>query len=348
MSQPLVDLAELKADHFLEDWRDRMQNPMSGFSSHTVRNYELGLSRFVTVALPDPEARDLHELSKVLQATRPLRKAVEALSERYAKSTVEVTMAAVKHLVEFGVEIGKLAAPPVWPKVRMPVPEFDPPHYSDDEAAALVAAASTDPASVPIGPRIRVPMRDRALLRVLFATGMRAAEVVNFDVGWLRGSGDERVLSIVGKGSKLRHLPIGAAPELSAVFDEYLDWRRGTATIGDEVVSPSLAMNSPMFTTSKGGRFTYDQLRGLFDSWLAVSDHLYASKASRVVVPQFSGTAKLHACRHTAAFSMVSSGLPLNQVQAWLGHSSISVTSAYLRATGAELAQAANKALVVP
>lgn len=348
MSQPLVDLAELKEDRLLEDWRERMLNPMSGLSRHTRRNYELGVSRFVTMALPHPETRNLAELLKLLQNPSSLRKAVEALSNRYAKSTVVVTLAAVNHLALFMEERKLLAKEPKWPKVRIAEPEFDPPHYSDDEAAALVAAASTDPASVPIGPRIRVPTRDRAILRVLFATGMRADEVVNFDVGWLRGSGEDQVLSIVGKGLKLRHLPIGTAPDLAGLFDGYLDWRRGTTTIGDEVVSPPLPTNSPMFTTAKGERFTYDQLRGLFDSWLDVSDHLYASGASQVPVPRFSGTAKLHACRHTAAFSMVTKGLPLNQVQAWLGHSSISVTSSYLRATGAELAQAANAALVVP
>ena len=135
---------------------------------------------------------------------------------------------------------------------------------------------------------------------------------------------------------------------LTVLLQKVVASQESATLTGDEVVSAPLAMNSPMFTTSKGGRFTYNQLRGLFDSWLDVSDHLYASGASPVPVPRFSGTAKLHACRHTAAFSMVTKGLPLNQVQAWLGHSSISVTSSYLRATGAELAQAANAALVVP
>ncbi len=351
VTPPLLDLSELKADRVLDAWRARMRNPIAGLSPHTIRSYELGLARFVTVALPDPDARDLVEFLYVLGKTPLLLEAFEALAEVYEKSTVDVTISAVKNLAAFLVEQEKLASPPNWPKVKMAVPEFDPPHYSDVEAAALVAAAGTDTSSVPIGPRIRVPMRDQAILRVLFATGMRAAELVNFDVGWLRGSGDGRVLSIVGKGSKLRHLPIGADPRLAALFDGYLDWRRGVSPIaveGQPVTAVAMGTNLPMFTTAKGDRFTYDQLRGLFDSWLAVSDHLYAAGVSSVVVPRFSGRAKLHACRHTAAFSMVASGTPVNQVQAWLGHSSISVTSAYLNATGAELAQAAGAALVVP
>ena len=142
MSQPLVDLAELKEDRLLEDWRERMLNPMSGLSRHTRRNYELGVSRFVTMALPDPETRNLAELLKLLQNPSSLRKAVEALSNRYAKSTVVVTLAAVNHLALFMEERKLLAKEPKWPKVRIAEPEFDPPHYSDDEAAALVAAAS--------------------------------------------------------------------------------------------------------------------------------------------------------------------------------------------------------------
>ena len=194
MSPPLVDLTELKAERLLEPWKVRLRNPMAGLSAYTVRSYELGVSRFVAVALPDSEVRSLSHLISVLQDPARLRSAVEQLSTRYSKSTVGVTLAAVKHLAEFMVEINELAAPPAWPKVRKLEPEFDPPHYSPEEAAALVAAAGTDTTSVRIGPRIRVPTRDQAILRILFATGMRAAELAAFDVGWLRGSGEERVV----------------------------------------------------------------------------------------------------------------------------------------------------------
>jgi len=352
----LMDLGELGADHLVEKWEDQLAGRTWLRSPNTQKSYRTGLARFLTFAFAGPDECSMHGLTRLFlsEQRKALFAVVEDIAQNYAKSTFTLTISATKHFAAFLHLEGEIPELPTWPSVRQPESDFDPPHYSPEEQQALVTAAATPLDGVPIGPRVRSPLRDSTMLTMLIATGMRAEELITFDVGWLVGKGPERVLTITGKGQKKRSLPIGAKPELLGVIDPYLEWRKaaayGTSKGGvstAEVVARPFSRESPVFVTNKGERFTYGSLRYLYTTWLDIADWRFAGGLTGVKVPRYDGTATLHACRHTAAINLVGAGVALNLVQAYLGHSSIAVTSAYLKVKGLELTGAVANTQVV-
>ena len=327
----LPTLAELEADGLVDLWCGRLASPSTGFSPATVEAYQTGLRRFVFVAT-EPDRRSLVDgLLPVFGDNATLRLVVDELLDRYADRTVSVTLSAVSSFAEILVENDVLAAVPGWPKSRRSAPDPDPSHYEPDEVAALMAAASDDQHKR--ARRVRDPVRDPTILQVLLTLGLRASELVHAEVSWLRGEGEDTILRVVGKGSKARVLPIGASTDLLNVVVAWLAHRRS-------VVGPTTG-ESPLFCRRDGSPLTYDGLLYLFNAWLAIANDRHHEDPSRwAAVPVFKGQAKLHACRHTAAFDMVRRGVPLNLVQGVLGHSNVATTSLYVKAKGLELRDA--------
>ena len=327
----LPTLAELEADSLVDQWCGQLASPSTGFSPATVEAYQAGLRRFVFVAT-EPDQRSLADgLLPVFGDNATLRLVVDELLDRYADRTVSVTLSAVSSFAEILVENNVLTAVPGWPKSRRSAPDPDPSHYEPDEVAALMAAASDDQHKR--ARRVRDPVRDPTILQVLLTLGLRASELVNAEVSWLRGEGEDTILRVIGKGSKARVLPIGASTDLLNVVVAWLAHRRS-------VVGPTTG-ESPLFCRRDGSPLTYDGLLYLFNAWLAIANDRHQEDPSRwAAVPVFKGQAKLHACRHTAAFDMVRRGVPLNLVQGVLGHSNVATTSLYVKAKGLELRDA--------
>ena len=149
----------------------------------------------------------------------------------------------------------------------------------------------------PGGPRF--PARDRAILELLYASGLRVSEVsalklsdLNLDAAYLR---------CFGKGSKERVVPIGK-PAIEALR-AYLAEERGDAA-GDHV-----------FVSSKGGRLVRESI------WRILQKRKAAAGVRGRVFP--------HAVRHSFATHLVEGGADLRYVQEMLGHSKISTTQVY-------------------
>ncbi len=176
------------------------------------------------------------------------------------------------------------------PKLDKLLPEF----LNVEETFRLIGAPDL---STPQG------LRDRALLELLYASGMRVSEVAHLDLGAI--DLDMNEIRVWGKGSKERMVLFGQPAHdainayLSAARPKLLDKKR----------SPAL------FVTQYGGRFTPRRIQKVLDK--------YAGKASigRKVHP--------HLLRHTFATHLLDGGADLKVVQELLGHARLSSTQIY-------------------
>lgn len=196
-----------------------------------------------------------------------------------------------------GVDIRPVAAPKRLPKA-LP--------YQDVER--LLAATSTD--QTPIG------LRDRALLEFLYGTGARISEAVDLDVDELDLDG--RVVTVMGKGSKQRRIPVGdfAVEALQA----YLV--RGRPALLSSRASPSgsrvRVSAHRVFVNARGGPLTRQSAFGLL-----------RRAAERVELQHVSP----HTLRHSYATHLIERGADVRVVQELLGHASVTTTQVYTMVT---------------
>jgi integrase/recombinase XerD len=169
------------------------------------------------------------------------------------------------------------------------------PRYLNREEVERLLA--TPPDSKPTG------LRDRAMLELLYATGLRVSELCRLEL-----AGVERqlgVLRVLGKGNKHRMVPFGQSA--GTAMDRYLREGRGKLLRG---------RGSPhVFVTARGGAMTRQAFWALLKG--------YGRKAG------IAARLTPHVVRHSFATHMVEGGADLRSVQVMLGHSDISTTQVY-------------------
>lgn len=170
--------------------------------------------------------------------------------------------------------------------------------------------------------REAIEVRDAAIVEVLYATGIRVAELVSLDIADIDFS--QRTMRVTGKGSKTRVVPFGA-PAARALQD-WLDTGRpliaahagnaGNGSQGNqsERTAKTTDARNAVFLGARGGRLNQRQAREAV--------HKAAQQAH---VPDVSP----HALRHSAATHLLSGGADLREVQELLGHSSLRTTQRY-------------------
>jgi integrase/recombinase XerD len=163
-----------------------------------------------------------------------------------------------------------------------------------DEIAALLAAPD---------PRTAAGRRDRAMLEVLYATGLRVSELVSLSVNDVRL--ETRMLLARGKGSKERLVPLGA-PAAEAVR-AYLATARAALLRG--------RASKDLFVTPRGARMTRQGF------WKLLARHARAAGIRRPISP--------HKLRHSFATHLLEGGADLRSVQAMLGHADVGTTQIY-------------------
>jgi integrase/recombinase XerD len=169
-----------------------------------------------------------------------------------------------------------------------------PRHLTPSQVEALLAAPDT---------RTAVGLRDRALLEVLYATGLRASELTSLALEGL--DLELGIVRVLGKGSKERLVPLGR--EAQRWTRRYLDKARPAFA---REASPGV-----VFLSQRGGRLS---AMGL---WGAVRRHAVAAGVERVLTP--------HVLRHSFATHLLERGADLRALQAMLGHADISTTEIY-------------------
>jgi integrase/recombinase XerC len=266
-------------------------------SPNTQRAYDWDLRRFLAFL-----ARDF--LAVPAERIRP--EDVDALAVRsflasmtgegLAKSTQGRMLSAVKSLFRYACREGLLAANPAQ-SVRTPkVPKTLPRHLRPGEVESLIEAPAED-----AGP---LALRDRALLELLYAAGLRVSELVSLD--WRQIDLKARVLRVMGKGGKERMVPFGR-PATEALHAWLAAWEEVRKIDGRD--------EDPVFLNRFGGRLTDRSVRRVIDRWVD------AAAVAKGVHP--------HTLRHTFATHLLENGADLRTIQELLGHSSLSTTQKY-------------------
>jgi tyrosine recombinase XerC len=257
-------------------------------SPNTIRAYSEDLESLLGWA----EREGVH----VLEADhRRLRRYLAELDRaQYARRTIARRLAAVRSFYRFLVMRGYISGSPAAvlsaPKLPRELPSVAP--------AQLIAALLDAPDAV-----TALGVRDRAILELLYATGVRVSELTGLDIGDVDLAG--AAVRVMGKGSRERIVPMhaGAVRRLR----EYLSTGR-----------PKLACDesgSAFFLNRLGTRLTAGGVRRMLEK------HLASVGAASQITP--------HDLRHSFATHLLEGGADLRTVQELLGHVALSTTQIY-------------------
>jgi integrase/recombinase XerD len=297
-----------------------------GFSHNTISAYQNDLSQlrvFMAAGAGDPAAPadgavDHQEAGEDGAVAGPAGAAISRdvilrfvlhLREReYAPTTVARKIAAVKSFCHFLEQEGYLGEDPTLDIDSPRVTKYLPRAASVNEIEQLLAQLSGD------GP---AALRDRAMLELLYATGMRVSELVSLNRGDL--SLDDDTVRCRGKGGKERQIPFGGKARLA--IERYIDAGRPPLLGGRE--------REALFLNHHGERLTRQGF------WLIIKAYARQAGIDKITP---------HTLRHSFATHLLSNGADLRSVQELLGHSSIATTQVYTHVADSRLRQVYDEA----
>ena len=149
-------------------------------------------------------------------------------------------------------------------------------------------------------------LRDRAILKLLYATGMRVSDLINLKEADLHT--DLKIIRVLGKGSKERLVPV--TDFALSWLDKYLKNVRDPALLKKGVACDFLFLNN------RAGQLTRQAV------WQSIKKYSKLAKIDKDITP--------HTLRHTFATHLLENGADLRVVQEILGHSDISTTQIYI------------------
>jgi integrase/recombinase XerD len=277
-----------------------------GASANTLDAYSRDLANFASF---------VHRRDRVLEvaATEDITNFIALMVEEgLAASSRARRLSALKQFFRFLVADGIRTDDPAGivggPKREAALPKT----LTVDEVDLLLAAARRKVEDSRNGQRAKA-LRLYCLLEILYATGMRVSELVALPRSALVG--DERTLTIKGKGGRQRMVPLNPAAQDALVF--YL-CERDAAVAGENGYGAGLNGGSPWLFPSWGqqGHLTRQRLAQEL-KLLAAQAGIDASRVSP------------HVLRHAFASHMLERGADLRAVQKLLGHADISTTQVY-------------------
>jgi integrase/recombinase XerC len=301
-------------------------------SPHTVRAYDSDLSQFIAHVASaagvkraelEPERLDRVAIRGFLGE---LHKAGQSRASAARK------LAAVRTFLRY-LRREELIADD--PGSLVPTPKRDirmPAHLSEGEMGALLDA----PADTPLG------RRDRAILELFYASGLRLAELVGLDLEDVNLGA--KMVRVLGKGGKERIVPFNTATARTIrayLNDRELLVRSAATKIGG--AGPAKAghysgvrlqadrkKRDPLFVNYRGTRLTVRSVDRL------VRQHVAATSSRTGISP--------HALRHSFATHLLQRGADLRAIQELLGHARLSTTQRYTHVNAAQLLDVYNKA----
>ena len=219
-----------------------------------------------------------------------------------ARSSLQRKISTVHAFHRYLVREGHLAADPLF-GVSSPKKAKRLPRVLEDSDIALLLDAP--PADTPQG------LRDRAMLELLYAGGLRVSELVRLDLGALNL--EDRIVVVRGKGNKQRGVLIGR-PARDAL-QRYLRHAR-PQLIGRSRTGPQ---RDAVFLNKAGGRLSARSVQTIVPKWATAAG--------------IEATVHPHLLRHSFATHMLDNGAELRVVQELLGHSSAITTQIYADVT---------------
>lgn len=271
-------------------------------SAHTVRAYATDVEQFVS-HLAAQERRKPSEVAVAAFTTDGVRTFMAELHERgHARSSSARRLAALRTFAKYLVREERL---PDDPTALVGAPRKDqtlPAHLAADEMTRLLDAPDvTSPAG----------RRDRAILELLYASGLRLSEIVGLDLDDVNLS--SRIVRVRGKGGRERLVPFNrsAADALRAMTSDAAARRAKPEPARGRHGRPRHAL----FLNARGGRLTSRSVDRL------VRRYVRDAAIARGVSP--------HALRHTFATHLLQAGADLRTIQELLGHARLGTTQRY-------------------
>ena len=285
-------------------------------SAHTVAAYESDLSQFIafagrqrgTRAALEPKHLDLQLIRGFL---------ADLYRQGQARASVARKVSALRTFVRYLRREGWIDSDPtafaVAPKREQKVPA----HLSVDEMAQLLEAPD---ASTPLG------RRDRAILELFYASGIRLSELVALDLEDVDLAG--RMVRVMGKGRKERIVPFN--PKAAAALRAWLKDGVALRANAKSQIPSSKSQAEPLFVNARGGRLTGRSVQRL------VSRYVRSCSTRFGISP--------HALRHSFATHLLQAGADLRAIQELLGHVRLSTTQRYTHVNVAQLLDVYRKA----
>jgi integrase/recombinase XerD len=275
-SQPAID--EFCDTLWLED----------GLSKNTLEAYRRDMNLFAAW-LEEESGKSLYEV----QAS-DLNAYFAARHSTTKATSANRRLAVLKRFYQLALRQSRIAADPCLKMKSAKQPPRMPKTLSEAQVEALLAA-----------PDVRTPLglRDRTMLELMYASGLRVSELVTLksvELGM-----NEGVLRITGKGNKTRLVPFGE--EARSWIERYLKEGRNAILNGQ--------MDDALFVTGRGGPMT----RQMF--WTLIKKHALHADINAPLSP--------HTLRHAFATHLLNHGADLRVVQLLLGHADISTTQIY-------------------
>ena len=269
-----------------------------GLARNTLDSYRQDLAQFAAWLEKDA-AKDLiraeqFDIQRYLAVRFPVSK----------PRSISRLIASLRRLYRFALRENKIAQDPSLQIESPKLPRSLPKSLSEEDVESLLGAPNLDD---PIG------LRDRAMLELLYASGLRVSELVGVKVTEVSLS--EGVVRVTGKGSKTRLVPMGEVA---------VDWlgrylKEARPAILEKRLSDS------MFVTQRGAAMT----RQAF--WYLIKRYALLSGINKPMSP--------HVLRHAFATHLLNHGADLRVVQMLLGHSDISTTQIYTHVARERLKQ---------
>ncbi len=271
-----------------------------GLSRNTLESYRRDLDKF---------AAWLEDRRKVglLQTTHADIQGYlgEMFTVQHARaSSTGRSLSSLKRLFRYLLRQGRIQVDPTL-KVDAPkLPRQLPKTLTEKDVELLLAAPDTE---TPLG------LRDRAMLEVLYACGLRVTELVSLKLAEV--SMDMGALRVTGKGNKERMVPLG---------EEALDWLNRYVSTSRSVLLGA-HVSDDLFVTSRAEAMT----RQMF--WQLIKKHARNAGIEKPISP--------HTLRHAFATHLLNHGADLRVVQMLLGHADISTTQIYTHVARERLKQ---------
>ena len=259
-----------------------------GLSKNTLNSYRFDLSIFVSW-LAETKKIELLDVSEL--------EIQEFLAFKFPTSksrSISRLLATLRRFFRFLLRENKIKEDPTL-KIQTPkIPKSLPKSLSEDEVEGLLEAPDI---------KTDVGMRDRSMLELLYACGLRVSELVGIQLTEVILS--DGVIRVTGKGSKTRLVPMG---------EEAVDWIKKYLTESRQNIL-NKQTSKFLFVTNRGGEMT----RQAF--WYLIKKYALMANIDKPMSP--------HILRHAFATHLINHGADLRVVQMLLGHSDISTTQIY-------------------
>ncbi len=276
-------------------------------SPHTIAAYDSDLSQFLayTAAHHRKKSSELQPADVDLAAVRAFM--ADLYRQGQARASVSRKLSALRSFTRYMRREGWIEGDPVAlaaaPKKEQKVPA----HLSVDEMSTLLTMPD---ASQPLG------CRDRAMLELFYASGLRLSELVGLDVEDVNLSA--RMVRVMGKGSKERLVP----------FNETT--RKAIAAWLKVRIALLKGKGDPLFVNARGSRLTGRSVQRLLARYVSMCSTRFG------ISP--------HALRHSFATHLLERGADLRAIQELLGHVQLSTTQRYTHVNAAQLLDVYRKA----